>query len=120
MTNMPIQYFGYYQLVLPFVECYYKIGETALAQKYAQELAQRSNEKLFYYKNLPLEEQNYYSYEILSELNIWKHLVDIVDVEDKQANFVNPFKNDFNSYFSHFNYLFKKYQGDEEEGEYLE
>lgn len=115
MINMPIQYFGYYQMVIPFVECYYKIGETELAQKYAKELAQKSNEKLFYYKNLSLEEQNYNAYEILSELNIWRHLVEIVDTEDKQSNFVNQYKNDFNTYFTHFNYLFKKYQGEEED-----
>jgi len=119
MINMPIQYFGYYQMVIPFVECYYKIGETELAQKYAKELAQKSNEKLFYYKNLSLEEQNYNAYEILSELNIWRHLVEIVDTEDKQAAFVDQYKNDFNTYFTHFNYLFKRYQG-EEDGESAE
>ena len=117
MTNMPIQYYGYYQLVIPFVECYYKIGETKLAQEYAKQLAEKSKEKLFYYKNLPLEDQNYYAYEILSELEIWRNLVAIVDEEDKQADFVNQFKNDFNEYFTHFNYLFKRYQGEEAEGQ---
>ena len=117
MTNMPIQYYGYYQLVIPFVECYYKIGETKLAQEYAKQLAEKSKEKLFYYKNLPLEDQNYYAYEILSELEIWRNLVAIVDEEDKQADFVNQFKNDFNEYFTHFNYLFKRYQGEGAEGQ---
>lgn len=117
MTNMPIQYYGYYQLVIPFVECYYKIGETKLAQEYAKQLAEKSKEKLFYYKNLPLDDQNYYAYEILSELEIWRNLVAIVDEEDKQADFVNQFKNDFNEYFTHFNYLFKRYQGEGAEGQ---
>jgi len=117
MTNMPIQYYGYYQLVIPFVECYYKIGETKVAQEYAKQLAEKSKEKLFYYKNLPLEDQNYYAYEILSELEIWRNLVAIVDEEDKQADFVNQFKNDFNEYFTHFNYLFKRYQGEGAEGQ---
>lgn len=120
MTNMPIQYYGYYQLVIPFVEGYYKIGETKVAQEYAKQLAQKWNEKLFYYKNLSLEDQNYYAYEILSELEIWRNLVAIVDTEDKDANFVHGFKNDFNSYFTQFNYLFKRYQGGESEGQELE
>ncbi|WP_410880997.1 DUF2723 domain-containing protein [Myroides sp. DW712] len=111
MTNMPIKYYGYYQLVIPYVEGYYKIGETKVAQEYAKELAQKSNEKLFYYKNLPLEDQNYYAYEILSELEIWRNLVSIVDTEDKDAKFIDDFKNDFNGYFTQFNYLFRQYQG---------
>jgi len=43
--------------------------------------------------------------------------VAIVDEEDKQADFVNQFKNDFNEYFTHFNYLFKRYQGEGAEGQ---
>jgi len=28
MENMPVEYFGYYAFVEPFVDGYYKVGET--------------------------------------------------------------------------------------------
>ncbi len=112
MTNMPIQYYGYYELVQPFIECYYKIGETQLAQKYALELAEKSKQRLSYYKSLPLDEQGYYAYEILSEINTWDTLASIVETEDKSANFKAKFKANFNENIKAFNYLMKKYQNE--------
>ena len=57
MENMPVEYFGYYAFVEPFVDGYYKVGETKKARDLFQKLKNIYQERLDYYANLPFDEQ---------------------------------------------------------------
>lgn len=113
MTNMPVQYFGYYQLLQPFVEGYYQVGEPQKAKKLAEEIIVKSKEQLDYYKALPLEDQHYYGQEIATELDIWRQLVAIINDETKDEAYATKTLEDFAAYYERFKFLYK--QNDKEE-----
>lgn len=105
MTNMPVQYYGYYQLIQPFVEGYYQIGEAVTAEKIAQELSQKAKENLNYYKHLDLEAQDYYANEIIEEIEVWRQLIEIVREEDESSALASQLTEEFNTFNGYFKYL---------------
>lgn len=100
MTNMPIKYYGLYELVHPFVEGYYNVGEKEKARQLATELVQKSKESLDYYKTLKLEDIEYYGNEIVTDIEVWRQLLQIVKEYD--ASNYATLKEEFNTYNSNF------------------
>ncbi|MTG97509.1 DUF2723 domain-containing protein [Myroides albus] len=100
MDNMPIEYYGYYQLVQPFVEGYYKVGEKEKAREMTTVLAQKSKEQLNYFNSLKIDEINYYQSEIVEQIEIWRQLVLIAEEED--PSFYAKLKEEFNEYNAKF------------------
>ncbi|MCL5245713.1 DUF2723 domain-containing protein [Cellulophaga sp. 20_2_10] len=78
MTNMPVDYFGYYAFVEPFVDGYYKVGETKKAKDLYRQLKTKYQENLAYYKTLDLNLQYDRENEILGDLESYFRLVDIL------------------------------------------
>ncbi|AJA68128.1 membrane protein, putative [Myroides odoratimimus] len=103
MTNMPIKYYGLYEVVHPFVEGSYKVGEKENARQMAKELIQKSQESLTYYKGLEINDIEYYAREIITEIEIWRSLLQIIEEEDPSyyASLVPDF-NTYNGYFKYF------------------
>ncbi|MDR0227931.1 MAG: DUF2723 domain-containing protein [Flavobacteriaceae bacterium] len=108
MTNMPVEYYGYYQLLHPFVEGYYKVGDTKAARNLAEKIEVKSTELLNYYKTLPLPDQHYYGQEIYSDLEIWRQLVAIVNDNEKDDKYADQSLKRFAKYYEQFGYLFKE------------
>ncbi|MDM1531226.1 glycosyltransferase family 117 protein [Myroides marinus] len=103
MTNMPIKYYGLYQVVHPFIEGSYHVGEKEKAREMTKELVQKSKEVLTYYKGLPLNEIEYYHQEIITEIEIWRELLNVVKEED--PTFFKSLASDYNTYNSYFKYF---------------
>ncbi|MDR0193783.1 MAG: hypothetical protein LBI73_01560, partial [Myroides sp.] len=103
MTNMPIKYYGLYQVVHPFIEGSYHVGEKEKAREMTKELVQKSKEVLTYYKGLPLNEIEYYHQEIITEIEIWRELLNVVKEED--PTFFKSLANDYNTYNGYFKYF---------------
>ena len=57
MKNIPVEYFEYYTFVEPFVDGYYKVGETNKAHELFEKLKYIYQDRLEYYAEVPLEEQ---------------------------------------------------------------
>lgn len=100
MTNMPIKYYGLYELVHPFVEGYYKVGEKEKARQTANELIQKSKESLDYYKTLKLEDLDYYGNDIVTDIEVWRQLLQII--EDEDPSHYATLKEEFNTYNNNF------------------
>jgi len=86
MDNMPVEYFGYYAFVEPFIDGYYKVGETEKARNLFQKLRNIYQEKLDYYANLPFEEQRMFLDEIIPDLEAYSRNIDIlITNQDKEV-----------------------------------
>ncbi len=96
MAKMPIEQFGYYTLVEPFAEGYYKIGKKEKAQKILKTLIGKYQESLTYYKSLSVNEQNRMYVDIANEIERYRSLLEIM--EDSDAALYNVEKVKFNNY----------------------
>ncbi|WP_121964314.1 DUF2723 domain-containing protein [Myroides sp. N17-2] len=103
MTNMPIKYYGLYQIVHPFVEGYYKVGEKEKAREMVKELVQKSKESLTYYKGLQMDDIQYYQQEIITDIEIWRELLETVKEED--PSYFKTLTADYNTYNGYFAYF---------------
>ena len=58
MKNMPLEQYGYYFSLEPFVQGYYKVGEANEGRKIAQQVFRKYKEELAYYSHLAMEKAN--------------------------------------------------------------
>jgi hypothetical protein len=106
LENMPIDEYGYYTLVEPFIDGYYKVGETNKARDLFERLKNKYVEKLNYYYELPIEQKVIYGESILDDMTAYRRLVDILVVNndrergEKETLLFNEFFDKF--YADHF------------------
>jgi hypothetical protein len=78
MINMPVEYFEYHAFVEPFVDGYYKVGETKKARELFNQLKTIYQERLNYYASMPLDEQYEKLDDIISDMEAYNRNIDIV------------------------------------------
>ena len=78
MTNMPLDQFGYYTLVEPFIDGYYKVGETSKAHELFEKLRTKYQERLNYYALLPIDQKISHGEDILGDMEAYNRIVDIL------------------------------------------
>ena len=85
MTNMPVEDFYFYAFVEPFVDGYYKVGETEKARALYGKLKKIYQEHLEYYANIPLDEQYKKIDDILADMQAYRRNIDIlIDNQDRE------------------------------------
>ena len=82
MTNMPVDYFGYYTLLEPYITAYYEIGNKQKAQKLYKQVAKKYQENLAYYGSLTLANQDRLFEDIYTDIQRYKGLVDVITKYD--------------------------------------
>ncbi|MFD0837152.1 protein O-mannosyl-transferase family [Mariniflexile aquimaris] len=82
MTNMPVDYFGYYTLLEPYITAYYEIGNKQKAQKLYKQVAKKYQENLAYYSSLTLANQDRLFEDIYTDIQRYKGLVDVITKYD--------------------------------------
>jgi hypothetical protein len=101
MQNMPVEYYGYYTLLEPYISAYYEVEANDKAQKLFKDVAKKYQENLTYYSKLDAEEQRRVFEEIYTDIERYKSIVDVVIEYDKDfgaqeaktfSNFLNLFK----------------------------
>ena len=105
MAKMPIAYFEYYSMVEPFAMGYYEVGKKEKARKVVSELIQKYQESLTFYSGYKLAEQYYYASDIVSDIEQYRSLLEIVRAAEDRA-FYEKEKvkfNNFNKRFAVFN-----------------
>ncbi len=104
MTNMPVEYFGYYTFVEPFVDGYYKAGETEKGRELFNKLKLIYQDRLDYYAGIPLDEQYDKIEEIISDMEGYRRNIDILIQNDDRelAEKETAVFNDYIDRFSHF------------------
>jgi Protein of unknown function (DUF2723) len=109
MTKMPVDKFDYYSLVDPFAEGYYAIGEKVKAQQLLSQLIGKYSEDLNYYSQLSASEQVDIATEIITDIERYRGLLEIMK-ESGDLAFYNQSKKKFNSYIS----VFERFGRDKE------
>ncbi|MGK0253295.1 MAG: hypothetical protein ACI9OE_000760 [Mariniflexile sp.] len=78
MTNIPVEYFGYYTLLEPYISAYYEVGNKEKAQKLYKEVANKYQENLAYYASLTTIDQERLFEDIYTDIQRYKGLVDVL------------------------------------------
>ncbi|NKI25547.1 DUF2723 domain-containing protein [Arenibacter sp. 6A1] len=105
MENMPVEHYGYYTFVEPFVDGYYKVGETEKARALFNKLKTIYQERLNYYAGLPFDEQQLNLTEIIPDLEAYSRNIDILirnrdkELAEKETLIFNEYVNKFERFY---------------------
>ncbi len=105
--KMPVEKFGYYALIAPFIADYYEIGEKEKAEKLWNEVVVIYQQKLDYYASLKSKEQQSILSEIYGTVERYRDLVDIVIMNDESEK-AREKAEEFNSYVVQFGNLYQQ------------
>lgn len=108
MDNMPVEYFGYYTLIEPYIGAYYEVGNKEKAQRLFKDVAKKYQENLSYYSSLKMDKQERMFEEIYTDIQRYKGLVDVLIKYD--IDFAETEGDVFNNYLR----SFKHFYGDDE------
>ncbi|WP_338356201.1 DUF2723 domain-containing protein [Yeosuana marina] len=114
MTNIPVERFEFYDFLEPYLESYYKVGDSEKARGLFQKLKKIYVERLDYYASLSLDEQYARMDDIISNMQAYKRNVDTIIANDKRT-FGEEELTGFNRQLDKFKYFL----GNEEEEEPL-
>ncbi|PWK20878.1 glycosyltransferase family 117 protein [Xanthomarina spongicola] len=110
MDNMPVEQFGYYTLLEPYIGAYYEVGSNEKAQKLYKDVSKKYQENLTYFSKLDVESQYRLIEDILTDIERYKGILDVLQDYDK------PFYKDETIIFTNYLNLFSHfYEGMEEE-----
>ena len=85
MQKFPTNKFGYYTLLEPFINSYYRIGKVEKARALFSEIAEKYQENLFYYSGLNNSNKIRYAEEIYIDIERYKSLIfTLLDFENDE------------------------------------
>jgi len=105
MEKMPVNIFGFYTLLEPYIIGYYNVNATEKARQLFKEVSVKYQENLSYYSGLTIDNQEQLFEEIYIDIERYRGLVDVLLVNEDDTTFVEAEMKNFNSYlrlFSHF------------------
>ena len=104
MENIPIEFYGFYTFVEPFVDGYYKVGQSQKAREAYEKLKRIYRDRLDFYAGLPLDEQYDKIEDIISDMEGYRRNIDIlIENDDRElAEKETALFNDHIDMFSHF------------------
>ena len=84
VQKMPLDYFGYYSLVVPMIDTYYRLGAVESAQQLAVKVGEKYRDEMEYFSSLKPSEQYLLGEEIITQVERYRTLMEAVLVnEDK-------------------------------------
>jgi hypothetical protein len=108
VQKMPLDYFGYYSLVVPMIDTYYRLGALKSAQQLALKVAEKYRDEMEYFSSLKPSEQYLLGEEIITQAERYRTLMEAVLVnKDKTIlakslnqfiEAINPFVNLYGEY----------------------
>ncbi len=85
MEKMPLDYFGYYSLLAPFVDTYYRLEAFSSAQNLAKKVASKYRDELKYFASLTPSNQFMMGEEIITQIERYRTLVEAILIhEDRE------------------------------------
>lgn len=82
MEKMPVDIFGYYTLLEPYVSAYFEVNNKEKARKLFKEVAKKYQENLVYYGDQSVERQGEIIDEIFTDIQKYRSLVDVLVTYD--------------------------------------
>ena len=101
MQKLPIDKFGYYTLLEPFISSYYRLNSGEKARKIFDEVAAKYQENLFYYSTFSNSAKNRYAEEIYTDIERYRSLVDVL-INFEEEEFLDTRMKEFNDYLDLF------------------
>ncbi len=104
ITNMPVAYFGFYTFVEPFIDGYYKVGETKKARDLFSQLKKIYQDRLDYYAGISVDEQYERIEDIVADMEAYRRNIDMLIANDDRelSEKETLIFNDYIDQFSHF------------------
>ena len=106
MENMPVENFSYYHFVLPFIDGYYKVGETNQAHDLFNTMKKIYQERLEYYDGIPLDQQYDKIDDIITDMESYRRVIDVL-IENNDRDMAEKETLIFNEYIDKFNHFYK-------------
>ncbi len=110
MEKMPVDKFGFYTLLEPYIGGYYEIGKKEKARKLYKDVSKKYQENLNYWSELSIENQTRYIDEIVTDIERYRSLVDLLVIYNDE-DFALKETAKFNNYLE----LFKHFSSEETE-----
>ena len=104
MKKMPVDDYGYYTLLEPYISAYYEIGKENKGRKLYKDVSKKYQENLIYYSQMDIEDQTRLIDDIVTDIERYRSLVDVL-VQYQDEDFAMQETQTFNKYlerFSHF------------------
>ena len=108
MEKMPLDYFGYYSLLVPFIDTYYRLEAIESAQNLAKQVAFKYSDQLDYFASLTPSVQLMMGEEIITQVERYRTLMEAILIhEDRELlkselddfiSSIKPFKNLYGNY----------------------
>jgi len=105
MTNMPVEKFDYYAFAEPFLDGYYKVGETTKARAIFQKLKKIYQERLNYYGSLPYDQQQGNLDDIIADMERYSSIIDML-INNRDESLAKKETQAFNNYLRQFERFF--------------
>ena len=97
MGKMPVDIFGYYMFLEPFIGAYYEVNAKEKARKLFKTVAVKYQESLSYYSRVSESNQSQYIQIIYSDIERYKSLVDTISLYEDEA-FIKTEMESFNGF----------------------
>ena len=78
VEKMPLDYFGYYSLVVPMIDTYYRLGDIKSAQDLAAQIAEKYRDEMEYFSSLKASEQYFLGEEIITQAERYRTLMEAI------------------------------------------
>ncbi|PTM11400.1 MAG: hypothetical protein DA407_01670 [Bacteroidetes bacterium] len=109
MEKMPVEVFGYYTLLEPYISAYYQVDSKDKARKVFKDVSKKYQENLDYYSSLSIKNQKRMFEEIYTDIERYRGLVDVIIVNDDDEDFIKTEMEAFNNTLR----LFRELIGDD-------
>lgn len=113
MTNMPVEYFGYYTLLEPYIGAYYEVDAKDKARDLYFKVSKKYQENLSYYSGLTRDNQERLFEDIYVDIQRYKGLIDVLVRYDTEL--AEKEGDTFNNYLRLFKYFYGEEDGVETE-----
>ncbi len=97
MEKMPVDIFGYYTFLEPFIGAYYEVKAKEKARKLYKNVTLKYQESLTYYSRVSEQNQSKYIQTIYSDIERYKSLVDTISLYEEEG-FIKIEMEKFNGY----------------------
>jgi hypothetical protein len=97
MEKMPVDLFGFYTLLEPYIGAYYELDATEKARELYLNVSQKYQESLKYYSSLSEYNQSQHIQSIYTDIERYRSLVDVTTIYETEG-FIKAEMEKFNSY----------------------
>jgi len=107
MEKMPVDFYGYYTLLEPYISGYFEVGEPEKAKDLWRKVATKYQENLKYYSGWKAERQFDNADHIITEMERYRALVDLLYMYGEQE-FAREQAEEFNSYLTLYPHFYQE------------